>query len=75
MLFSLLYFITKHLWLRTGQQHSQLRFGNLKIKREPTSETIFFVPTVGSDSYPMFVNTEQRSRCPVQLYKAYLKKW
>uniref|UniRef100_A0A5K3FFB1 DUF3504 domain-containing protein n=1 Tax=Mesocestoides corti TaxID=53468 RepID=A0A5K3FFB1_MESCO len=75
MLFSLLYFITKHLWLRTGDQHAQLRFVNFKVKREqPSIESIFFVPTEGSDSYRMFVSAEQLSRCPVRLYRTYLKK-
>ncbi|EUB54979.1 Zinc finger MYM-type protein [Echinococcus granulosus] len=75
LLFTLLYFITKHMWLRTGDQHAQLRFSNFKLKREnPSSECVLFVSSGSSDSYRMFSTGEQFSRCPIQLFRNYLKK-
>ncbi|KAL5968712.1 Zinc finger MYM-type protein 2, partial [Taenia solium] len=75
LLFTLLYFITKHMWLRTGDQHAQLRFSNFKLKREnPSSECVLFVSGGSSDSYRMFSTGELISRCPIQLFRNYLKK-
>ncbi|VDL61344.1 unnamed protein product [Hymenolepis diminuta] len=75
LLFTLLYFITKHMWLRTGDQHAQLCFSNFKLKRENAeSECVLFVPGGGSESYRMFATAEPSTRCPVQLFRAYLKK-
>ncbi|KAM7534003.1 hypothetical protein Aperf_G00000113658 [Anoplocephala perfoliata] len=76
LLFTLLYFITKHIWLRTGEQHAQLSFSNFKLKHEsPASESVFFVSgDGGSESYRMFATAEMPSRCPVQLFRTYVKK-
>lgn len=64
------------MWLRTGEQHAQLSFSNFKLKHEtPASECVLFVPGGGSDSYRMFATAETPSRCPVQLFRTYLKKW
>ena len=61
-----------------GNQHAQLRHGNFKVKREGTgSECLLFVQTAGgADPYYMFSRaTEEPSRCPVQLFRYYAKKW
>nr|CDS31018.1 Zinc finger MYM type protein 3 [Hymenolepis microstoma] len=75
LVFTVLYFITKHMWLRTGDQHAQLCFSNFKLKRENAeSECVLFVPGGGSESYRMFATAEPSTRCPVRLFLAYLKK-
>lgn len=67
------------MWLRTGEQHGQLRFSNFKLKREnPSTECVLFVSAGGgggSDSYRVFSTSDQISRCPIQLFRSYMKKW
>lgn len=79
LLFTLLYYITKHFCLRTGENHCQLKFTNFHVKRDGGSEIVYFVPHGASPrsgaAFPLFVNTEEPNRCPVNLYRAYAKKW
>ncbi|KAL7056004.1 hypothetical protein AAHC03_021129 [Spirometra sp. Aus1] len=87
LIFTLLYYITKHYCLRTGENHSQLTFANFPVKRagDGGKEVVCFVPPqalAGSDTasppetqvFPLYVNSEQPERCPARLYRIYADK-
>ncbi|VDL97885.1 unnamed protein product [Schistocephalus solidus] len=87
LIFTLLYYITKHYCLRTGENHSHLTFANFPVKRagDGGKEVVCFVPPqalAGSDVaspsetqvFPLYVNSEQPERCPSRLYRIYADK-
>ncbi|TPP66057.1 Zinc finger MYM-type protein 3 [Fasciola gigantica] len=83
LLFTMLYFNTKHFGLRLGAAHRQLTLANFHLTDEESPDTailchlpdsVFGGVADGTTSLRVEMNLDYPERCPVRLFKAYLSK-
>ncbi|CAL8082751.1 unnamed protein product [Calicophoron daubneyi] len=84
LLFTMLYFNTKHFGLRLGSAHRQLSFSQFRISEEPDESnaailchlpgTIFGGSAGETTTLRLSMNYDYPERCPVHLFKTYLTR-
>ncbi|KAF6779422.1 hypothetical protein AHF37_00918 [Paragonimus kellicotti] len=84
LLFTMLYFNTKHFGLRLGTIHRQLAFSQFQMINEHNAGTailchlpgtVFGSDEEASSTLRLDMNEDYSERCPVRLFKTYFSRW